>query len=474
MTLSVHDVVGQLTELVGEDRVNQEARLLEERATDTWPLKLVQRALGGKAEKPLCVVKPKSADEVSKVLQYLNEKGIVTVPYGGGSGVNGGAQPSRESVVVDVGEMNNILHLDEENLTVTTQPGVLLRDLENGLNERGYTSGHFPQSIDLAQMGGLVATRSAGQFSTKYGNIEDLVIGLEAVLPTGEIVRINNIPRRSVGPDLRHLLIGSEGAFGVITEVTVKVFPKPAEQWMNAYGISTMREGLEIIRKFMRAGWKPAVVRLHDAIEASRKYADFLNDGESILLILSEGPKGYAKMEGEALDTIIQAEGGRSLGAKPVEKWLDHRNDVHELKEYTSQGVIIDTIEVAAGWKDIAAIYEKVTERLKSEVPEVMMATGHSSHSYQQGTNMYFILAAYPPQDPKEAERVYWTIWSIVMEITLEHNGTICHHHGIGKLRAQWVPQDLGSSYLLLEKLKTALDPQGIMNLGTLLPVKEK
>lgn len=464
------NVVDEIKHLLGKDRVRQDPDLLDRRSTDTWPLKLVQKAIGEDMEQPLCVVQPQSTDEVAALLTFLHEKRIEAVPYGGGSGVIGGAQAKTESVVIDMGRMRDILHLDEGNMTVTTQPGIIHGELEDYLNTQGYISGHYPQSIDLAQIGGLVATRSSGQFSTKYGNIEDLVVGLEAVLPTGETVRIKNVPRRSTGPDLRQLFIGSEGTMGIITEITIKIFPKPADRWVNAYGIASMREGLQMIQAFMREGWNPAVVRLHDSMEAKRKYSEFLNDNESILLLLSEGPKGYATIEGKALDEIIRAGGGRSLGPKPVELWLEHRNDTHELRKYTSQGIIIDTIEIAASWKNIGIIYEQVIGRLKNEVPEVLMATGHSSHSYPQGTNMYFIIAANPPRDPEGVEKVYRSIWSQVMAITLENNGTICHHHGIGKLRAPWIPQELESSYPLLQKMKKSLDLAGIMNPGTLLP----
>ncbi|TFJ94262.1 FAD-binding oxidoreductase [Lentibacillus salicampi] len=467
------NVISELKDLLDDNRVHHDPELLTDYTTDTWPLKLVQKAVGAAMDRPLCVVQPKNTNETAALLQHLNKRDIAVVPYGGGSGVHGGAQPNNESVMIDMGNMCDIVELDEENLTVTTQPGIVHRNLEDYLNQHGYISGHYPQSIDLAQIGGLVATRSAGQFSTKYGNIENLLVGLEAVLPTGEIVRIKNVPRRSTGPDLSQLLIGSEGTMGIITEITLKIFPKPADRWMCAYGIKNMREGLHIIRTFMREGWNPAVVRLHDQMEAAKSYSDIVNGEESILLILSEGPEGYAQTEGKALDKIILEQGGRSLGPDPVESWLEHRNNTGELQEYTSQGIIIDTIEIAANWSDIATIYEKVTERLRKEVPELLLVTGHSSHSYPQGTNMYFILAAHPPKDPEGVERVYQSIWQKVMEVTLENNGTICHHHGIGKLRASWMPQELGSAYPMLKKLKRIMDPQGIMNIGTLLPVNE-
>lgn len=464
-------VIQRLRQHLGADRVVTDPELLGRRAMDTWPLRLVQKAVGGQAAPPLCVIRPHSTEEVARTLAYLSGEGILAVPYGGGSGVSGGAQPTAESVVIDVGGMAEILALDEENLTVTTQPGVILGRLEEWLNERGYITGHYPQSIDLAQMGGLVATRSAGQFSTKYGNIEDLLVGLEAVLPSGEVVRVKNQPRRSVGPDLRHIWLGSEGALGVITEVTVKIFPKPVDRWMQAYGIASMREGLRAIQRFMREGWRPAVVRLHDPVEVARSYADVVGPGESILLLLSEGPEGYAQAEGKALDRIVRETGGRPLGAAPVEAWLGHRNDVSEFEKYLQMGIIVDTAEVAAPWSKIADIYEQVIERLTTEVPELVVAMGHSSHSYPQGTNLYFIMAAQPPRDPAEVERVYWSIWSRIMEVTLANGGTICHHHGIGRLRAPWVPAELGTSYRLLQALKQSLDPKGVMNPGVLLPL---
>lgn len=466
-----HDnLIADLSALLGAGRVSTDPDLLTKRAIDTWPLRLVQAVVGAAPTLPRAVVRPRSTGEVAKLLAFLNERQIPAVPYGGGSGVNGGAIPTSDSVVIDLAEMNRILSLDADNMTVTVQPGVYLAALEAWVNERGFITGHYPQSIDVAQVGGLVATFSAGQFSTKYGSIEDLVVGLEAVLPTGEVVRIRHLPRRAVGPDLRRLWIGSEGVFGVITEVTLKLFPRPVDRWMQAYTVPGMREGLTIIQRFMQQGWRPAVVRLVDFIESARLLGDVMEGEPALLLLLSEGPEGYAQTEGAALDRIVQAGGGRPLGTRPVELWLERRNDVHEFDQYINMGVIVDTIEVAAPWSRIADIYEQVTSRLKAEVPELILVMGHSSHSYVQGTNLYFIFGAQPPRDPTEVERVYWAIWSRVMETAIACGGTICHHHGIGKLRAPWVPEELGSAYPLLQRIKQALDPAGLMNPGTLLP----
>ncbi len=469
--ITVSELIGQLCALLGSDRVLTDSEAVGRRTLDTWPLRLAQQVAGAEASPPLCVIRPQSTAEVASALELLYARAVAVVPFGGGSGVSGGAQARPEAVTLDLGALDQILELDEQNLTVTAQAGVRLGRLESWLAERGYTTGHYPQSIDLAQLGGLVATRSAGQFSTRYGNIEELLAGLEAVLPDGRVVRLQHQPRRSAGPDLRQLWLGSEGAFGVVTEVTMKLFPLPADRWMQAYAVPSMRLGLELVRRFMREGWRPAVVRLHDEIEAQRMLPGAVTETESVLLLLSEGPSGYAQTEGAALHRMVAEGGARALGPEPVERWLAHRNDVHEFDKYIKMGVLVDTIEVAAGWTRIADIYEQVTARLRAEVPELALVSGHSSHSYPQGTNLYFIWGALPARDPADVERVYGSVWSRVMETTLALGGTICHHHGIGQLRAPWMPAELGSAYPLLQALKQTLDPKGLMNPGTLLPL---
>jgi len=457
---------------IGQETVLDTPDVLAARSLDTWPLGLVQQALGRQPAPPRFVVRPRSTAEVSQVLTYLTGLGVPVVPYGGGSGVQGGAAPGAGAAVIDVGALDQVLALDEENLTVRVGAGVPLATLERWLGKRGYTTGHYPQSIDLAQVGGLVATRSSGQFSTRYGSIEDMVAGLEAVLPDGRVIRVDAQPRRAVGPDLRALWIGSEGAFGIITEVTLKVILAPAERVLQAYGVPSMRLGLDVVRRIMREGWRPAVVRLHDATEASHGHHGSVTEGESILLLLSEGPVGSARAEGAATDELARSAGLGPLGPGPVERWLEVRNDVAAFETYIRRGVIIDTIEIAAAWTSIADIYEQVLQRLVDEVPEMVHATGHSSHSYPQGTNLYFVLGAQPRRDPDDAARLYDAIWSRVMETTLAHGGTISHHHGIGRFRARWVPRDLGTSYELLRRVKAAIDPLGLMNPGSLLPVE--
>ena len=463
-------IVGELQALLGAEQVHADAVTLRAAATDTWPLRLVQSAVGGEPMPgPLCVVRPRAASEVAQALQLLYQGGVAVVPRGGGSGVQGGAEPPPGSVVLDLSNLDQILSLDEDNLSVTAQAGVRLHTLEQWLNERGYVGGHYPQSIEQAQLGGLVATRSAGQLSTRYGSIEDLLLGLAAVLPDGTALRIGATPRCAGGPDLRQLFLGSEGTLGVMTEVTLKVFPKPEATWRSAYALPSFTSGLDVMRRIMRPGWRPAVVRLYDAIETERSFPDQAERGTCLLLCAAEGPRGLPELEGAAIDSLAREVGAQPLGSAPVEAWFGHRNDVRAFYQYVQAGVIVDTIDVSVSWSCAAQVYQAVLAGLRHAVPELMVASAHASHAYPQGTSLYFVVGAQPPRDAAAVERIYRSIWSTAMQAVLANGGSICHHHGIGKLRAPWLAQQQSASVELLRQVKAALDPRGTMNPGTLL-----
>jgi alkyldihydroxyacetonephosphate synthase len=466
------DIVTGLQNLLGADRVSTDAATLQQFATDTWPLRLAQAAVGGpRRERPLAVIHPTSVNEVSASVRYLGAHGVAVVPRAGGSGVQGGAEPPAGSVVLDVGALDQVLDFDAAGLTVTAQAGIGLAQLESWLGERGFTCGHYPQSIDTARLGGLVATRSSGQFSTRYGSIEDLLAGLEVVLADGTVVHIDRrAPRRSAGPDLRQVFVGSEGTLGVITEVSLHVFPVPAERWLAAYAVASMRDGLDVLQRIVQSGWRPAVLRLYDPVETQRGFAEFVPERDACLLLcLSEGPHGLPALEGAAISEAVRQGGGQPLGQQPVQRWLGHRNDVSDFYTYLNAGMIVDTIDVSASWSRIADLYEAVLGALQHNIRELVVASAHASHCYAQGANLYFVLGAQPPRDAASVQHVYDCIWSTAMEAVLAAGGSICHHHGIGKLRAPWLQRELGSAHVVLERLKAALDPRGIMNPGTLL-----
>lgn len=465
-------VVEGLAGIVGADRVLTGEDAILAASKDYIGFRRYERIAGKHlVPRAACVVRIKDTAQASQVLRYLNENKVDATPRTGGSSVTMGIEPEAGGVVLDGSDMNEVISFNEEDMMVTARCGTPIEYIEQYVNQRGYTCGHYPQSFPLAHIGGLVATRSTGQLSTFYGGIENMVVGLEAVMADGSVVRIKNVPRRSTGPDLRQLFIGSEGAFAFITEVTMKLWKfLPDERWMRAYAVKGMRNGLKMIREFMVAGYQPAVVRLHDPAGVERYFNSCAPEGHSLILLLAEGPASITNAIGEGIGRIAEKHNCVDLGEQPVKNWLVNRNDVCNELDSTKNydlGLFADTCEISAPWSVIGDIYDAVLARLLKEVPGTTYAAGHSSHSYMQGTNIYFRFAV----KEDSAERVrdsYMNVVRIIMEETLKRDGSIAHHHGSGKYRTQWMPQEHGSSYQVLRKVKAALDPNNIMNKGVL------
>lgn len=470
--MNKNDLVAELTKIVGADRVQTDDAQILAASKDYIGFRRYERCAGKFwVPRGSCVVRVKDAEQASAVLKFLNDNRVDVTPKTGGSSVTMGIEPEKGGVILDGSDMNKILSLNVEDMMVTALCGTPLEYLENYLNERGYTCGHYPQSLPLAQLGGLVATRSTGQLSTLYGGIEDILVGLEAVMADGSVVRIKNVPRRSTGPDLRHIFIGNEGALAFITEVTLKIWKHlPDERWMQAYAIEGMQNGLAMIREMMVSGFRPAVVRLHDPAGVERYFNSCAPEGHSLILLLAEGPAGITKAIGEGVDKLAAKYKAKSLGDKPVRTWLVNRNDVCKELDSTKNydlGLFSDTCEISAPWSVIGKIYDSVLARLERDIPGTVYAAGHSSHSYMQGTNIYFRFQV--KEDKVEDVREhYMHVIRIIMEETLRRDGSIAHHHGSGKYRTQWMPQEHGSSYPVLQKIKAALDPNNIMNKGVL------
>ncbi|WP_022868692.1 FAD-binding oxidoreductase [Schaalia vaccimaxillae] len=474
-------IVDMLRQMLPENRVITDKKTLEKNSIDRFRK---YEDIKGVYTQPLpaAVVKVADADEVSKVLSFANQHGINVVPRTGGSATEGGLETAvKDSIVVDGSLMSKILSIDPTDMQVTAQCGVVLETLENILREQGFTTGHSPQSKPLAMMGGLVATRSIGQFSTLYGGIEDMVVGLEAVLPDGTVTRIKNVPRRAAGPDIRHILIGNEGSLAFITEVTVKIFKyRPENNIFLGYVIDDMKTGLEILREVMVEGLRPSVARLYDPEDGHYYFSHFANN-RCVLVFMTEGEKQISKYTAEAIDTIVRANSGAAqVESKLIEDWFNNLNwDVSKVEDERQQILETDNIgfttEVSGSWSVIHDIYVACMERVRKEIPDITMLGGHSSHSYINGTNIYFMyyydLVDIEPEE--EIEKYHDPINKIIVEETLKLGGSMVHHHGIGKHRTAWVEQEHGSAYVYLTKLKEAFDPNGIMNAGTVYPLEK-
>lgn len=462
-------IISQLERALGAPQVVSDPAALGDRRHDYWILSYLADLEGAPAPAPLCAVRPRRIEDVVATVRLCAETGTGLVPFGLGSGVCGGIVGDKGRVLLDMSAMNKARFVDERNLLAGFDAGHNGLEAEQKVAEEGLTIGHWPQSIGVSSVGGWIATRASGQFSTANGNIEDMVYSIEAVLPDGVIVTCGKAPRAAAGPDLRHILMGSEGTLGVVTGVTFSLRRQAEAQTLSAFHVRDFASGLEAQRRIIQSGWLPAVMRQYDAVEAKRGFADQARDGEGLLLMVHEGPRVRADLELVEVSRIAEAAGLAPAPAVAVAQWLERRNHVPKWTEFLEKGVILDTVEVSARWDQIGGIYEDAIRRLK-QVPGCVNASAHSSHVYRSGINLYFTFAVTPAKR-EDMRAAYTASWKAIMEATAEGGGGIAHHHGIGRVRRDYLHHDLGAGGLhLLRTLKAALDPKGIMNPGVLCP----
>jgi alkyldihydroxyacetonephosphate synthase len=344
---------------------------------------------------------------------------------------------------------------------------VLGTDLDKALHGWGYMLGHQPQSMQISTVGGWVSTRATGQLSSRYGGIEDLIAGLEAVLPDGRIVRSRGTPRSSVGPDVSSLMIGAEGTLGIVTEATLRVSPLPPARLDLCVRFEHMADGVAACRKIIQAGLEPTMMRLYDRDDAAiflRNHPDEPRD--PFMLLSFEGFAAQARLE-EAFSLSRGTSGNTAL----VDHWWIHRNDLvdeyitlMEGKGMLGPHAIVETIEVSARWSDLRDVYHSMRTVLEKHADIVGC---HLSHHYVDGACLYFSIGSACDDDESAAATLEkW--WEVAMAACLEAGGSISHHHGIGRRRARWLPDELGGWYDVLVRVKKALDPNGIMNPGGL------
>ena len=465
-------IIGQLNSIVPEGVSDREV----DRVTyskDYWPITLRWLLDGKLPALPDCIVWPEKVQQVSEIVRLANIEKIPIVPFGEGSGVVGGAIPIRGGIVVDMKKMDRVIEIDDLGLMITVQTGINGMNLERYLNRKGYTMGHMPQSIYCSSLGGWLACRAAGQFSTKYGKIEDMVVALEAVLPDGTIIKSKPVPRSSTGPQVEQLFLGSEGRFGIITEATLKIWPYPEERSMLSFAFDDVYHALEAVRKIMRKNVYPAVVRIYDKNETLRHFYETKGAKDKCMLILlMEGDKKLVKLENEISEITCKDEGGIACGDEPVHHWLETRFNVKESSEFTPRGFIFDTVEVSVGWKNAQNLYETVIASMR-KIGGVVVASGHASHFYPQGVCFYFTFGGIPPKNATPFT-FYKSVWDAIMKACLEEQGSISHHHGIGLIRAKWLEKEIGERMQMLKKIKSVIDPHNIMNPGKMVVESEK
>jgi alkyldihydroxyacetonephosphate synthase len=447
-------------------QISTEAADLAAHAEDWWPLLKKDAEDVRVGRRPLAVVRPSIPADVARLLQYAGRHGVKVVPFGAGSGVTGACVPAGPAISLDMQGMASIVSFEPENLRVTVESGIKGGALEAWLNAQGWTLGHYPQSLHLSTVGGWVSTTASGTLSSKYGGIENLVLGLEVVLASGETVAFRPVPRAAIGPRLMQLFIGAEGTLGVVTKVTLKAFPLAEERRFIALAPASLESGIATIRSFYTHHLSPALIRLYDETEAAPLYAaKGAASGRPLLLLCSEGARAVVDAELATLQQLAVSAGATVEDPAVAKHWEAGRYNA-EWYEAGNAGAnkIADSIEVSASWSELAPLYRDVMAAIS---PFCRRAMGHVSHCYTSGASIYFICFL-ENEDPAMLRTSYARVWNAVMERTLEHGGSISHHHGIGLVRAGHLPAELGSAHGLLRKVKGALDPEGTLNPGKL------
>lgn len=470
------DTLASLIERLPAGTVSTHPGELASRSRDAWALAMLREARGERLPRPMAVVFPRRTEDVATALVWASETGTPVVPRGAGSGVCGGAQAIWRGLVLDLSRMDRVIDIDEASFAVKVEAGIRGDRLETLLNARGLTLGHYPQSMAISSVGGWIASTSAGQASAGHGGIEDLLLGLTAVLSSGEILRLSATPRSAAGPDLRRLVVGSEGALAVVTEATLGVTPRPDAMRWAAFQPASFEHGVELVRAVMHSGAHPDVVRLYDDTDAALSFGNLGHSGGPVLLLgFRDGPMAEAGIQ---VCGHLAAESAATMLMGPYgEHWWAHRNDAVGLYRQImgedrafGPGAIVDTMEVAGLWGRLPELHEAIGAALSA----VSEAVGcHLSHPYRSGASLYFTFLLRAADD-QAAERAYLAAWQAAIGACRGAGGTITHHHGIGLLKAPFLAEELGATGLAaLRAVKVALDPAGILNPGKLLSVEQ-
>jgi len=453
-----------LQDIVGPERVRTDTVTLDLTSHDTWPMTTKWAALGRHPYRAEAVVTVTSPAQIGPILRLATAHGVPVTPRALSSSVTGQPIPVRGGIQLDLMSLPLTYLLDETDLMVTVSANYRGSDLEDRLNESGYTLGHSPQSLLRSTVGGWLSTLATGQFSSLYGGIEDLVVAYKLTLATGEDITLTAKPRAAMGPDLRQLFIGAEGCLGVITEATLKIFPIAPAELLGSYALPSVHAGLQFLRAQAAAGFRPFLLRLYDETEARHAMADPAFT-QCALFTGSRGVPDMAATEFRLLDQMVRDVGGTPLGPAPAAAWMARRFDFSSVENRVAlPGGIAETIEVAHYWSGIEPLYLDLKRALAPLADEV---NAHWSHVYTQGTSMYLILYGQLADDEAACRRLE-EIWATTMALCLEHGAELSHHHGGGLIRSPYAARALGTAHLVLQKVKQGLDPAGILNPGKL------
>lgn len=486
----------ELRNIFGNSRVKTDAfeRVFHARGKSFVDLLRLRK---GQLERlPDVIVYPEKVSEIERLLDFAEKHSLGVIPFGGGSSVVGGVEACGDegiagTITLDTTLMNKMLELDEISQTATFQTGVYGPQLEELLKARGFTLGHFPQSFEFSTLGGWLAARGAGHLSDKYGKAEHFLVSAKIISPRGAWAT-RPLPASAAGPDLNQFIAGSEGAIGIITEATVRIYRIPEAKRYEGVLFKEFIRGMKAIRRIVQASIPMAMLRLSDEDE-TQNYArlretrgnsikqklvsGFLKlrgfgQRFSILILGAEGDSDTVNFAMRRALKICRDEGGLPVGQKVGSHWHSQRYETPYLRDYMlSRGIAVDTLETSAEWSKISGLHSKIKETISANLLKEGLrglVMNHISHSYRDGASIYCTFV-YPMRADREIEQ-WWNIKKEVSDVIHSEGGTISHHHGVGKDHLPWMENEKGVLGMdLLKGVKARLDPGGIMNPGKLI-----
>ena len=478
-------LVSELAALVGAEHVltDHDTRVLRTRGKSTPDLLLLRRGDG--SDSPDAVVRPGSHEEVQAVVDWCVERHVAAVPFGGGTSVVGGLAARRDGYAgvlsLDLCRLDRLLAVDTDSMTAVLEPGLRGPDAEALLAEHGLTIGHFPQSFEYASIGGFAVTRSSGQSSAGYGRFDSLVVGLTVATPLGRL-DLGSSPANAAGPDLREWVMGSEGAFGVVTSVTVRVRRVPDVKAYESWRFASFDEGAAAMRTLAQGGALPTVLRLSDETETMVNLAEpeavggqstgGQSTGGCLMVVGFEGEQAVVDARRVTTSTLLARLGGTALGESGGQAWARGRFHGPYLRDaMLDVGVLVETVETVTFWSRLRRVYDAVKQALESALGHdglPVLVLCHISHVYETGASLYFTVATRQDDDPVAQWRAAKAAAS---DAIIRNGGSITHHHAVGRDHKPWLAEEIGPVGVeMLRAVKQRIDPTGVLNPGVLVP----
>ncbi|MDR1828314.1 MAG: FAD-binding oxidoreductase [Methylobacteriaceae bacterium] len=458
-------ILSELEDAVGRDNVSTRETDKIVTAVDLFWIPRMWADRGQYPATADVIVRPGTTEEVAKVLVIANYYKIPVTTWGGGSGSQGGALAVTGGIILDTKRMNKVVEYDPDSMTVTVETGMNFQQLEWYANEHGHSLMHYPSSITCGTVGGFIAHNGIGVLSTRYGKIDDMCLSMEVVLPNGSIIHTLPIPKHSSGPDLNAIFLGAEGTFGVVTKATFRLFEMPEVRKFRAFLFPDLTTGIAVGREILKK-MKPSIMRLYDEAETAsiiKKILGVSKTGAFMNLAL-DGLAEVVAIEERIMIEICKKYGGMDLGPEYGEKWWDSRVTFFFPPHALDLPLMHGTMDSVATFANIEKIYWAMKHAVEDNFPDVRFIA-HFSHWYEWGCIIYdrFIMEK-PPADPEEALRLHNQIWYKAVRAALANGGVVNDHHGVGLKLGKLMKEQYGPTMQVLEGIKKALDPNGIMN----------